>query len=141
MQTDGKVSKVSLESLKNILGDNVESALKNNEQSHEKYMGKIDTSFRNQVAGLSLKELVYIKKLGEGQFGEVYLTFCQKTKDFYALKAISREKIAKFSLERHTLQEKLVLELINFPLIIKLYRTFADSRCIYFLLSYIQGME
>lgn len=95
-------------------------------------MGKVDTSFRKAVEGLKIEDLIYIKKLGEGQFGEVYLVFSPKTKVFYALKAISREKIAKFNLERHTLQEKAVLELINFPLIIQLHRTFQDKSCIYF---------
>jgi len=35
-------------------------------------MGQIDTEFRNEVEGMSLKDLIYIKKLGEGQFGHVY---------------------------------------------------------------------
>jgi cGMP-dependent protein kinase len=115
--------------------------LKKNENSHEKKMGQLDTVFRKTVEGMKLQDLIHIKKLGEGQFGEVFLCYSKKTNTYYALKCISREKIAKFNLERHTIQEKGVLEMINFPLIIKLYRTFQDKSCIYFLLSYCQGLE
>lgn len=97
--------------------------------------------FRLQVASLSLNDLIFIKKLGEGQFGHVFLVKNALGEEYYALKAISRNQIVEQSLERHTLQEKEVLELVNFPFIMKLYRTFKDINFVYFLLSFVRGME
>jgi len=63
------------------------------------------------------------------------------TDDFYALQAISNGQIIEQNLEKHTVQEKAVLQLVNFPLIIKMYRTFQDNDFVYFLLSFVKGME
>ena len=65
-------------------------------------MGIIDDSFRDKVKDLTLKDLIFIRKLGEGQFGHVYLV-SDKTKDgLYALKAISKYQIIEQNLEKHT---------------------------------------
>merc|ERR1712159_794520 len=63
------------------------------------------------------------------------------TQEYYALKAISKGQIIEQNLEKHTVQEKAVLQLVNFPLIIKMYRTFQDNDFVYFLLSFVKGME
>lgn len=97
--------------------------------------------FRKLVADLTINDLLYIKKLGEGQFGHVFLVKAATNGQLYALKAISRNQISAMSLERHTMQEKEVLEHINFPFIMKMHRTFKDSNFVYFLLSYVKGME
>jgi cGMP-dependent protein kinase 1 len=97
--------------------------------------------FRKLVADLTINELLYIKKLGEGQFGHVFLVKSATNGQLYALKAISRSQISAMSLERHTMQEKEVLEHINFPFIMKMHRTFKDPHFVYFLLSYVKGME
>lgn len=97
---------------------------------------------------MPLHDLIYIKKLGEGQFGHVYLVKGRETKEYYALKAMSKTQIVAETLEKHTLvdqsllqQEKGVLQLVNFPFIMKMYRTYKDENFIYFLLTYVRGME
>ena len=97
--------------------------------------------FRKQVQDLTLNDLLYIKKLGEGQFGHVFLVKSATNGQLYALKAINRNQITELTLERHTLQEKEVLEQINFNFIMKMHRTFKDPHFVYFLLSYVRGME
>ena len=97
--------------------------------------------FRKKVEKMALKDLVFIKKLGEGQFGHVFLVKDTQGGEIFALKAISRHQIMEQSLERHTLQEKEVLEQVNFPFIMKMHRTFKDADFVYFLLSYVGGME
>lgn len=52
---------------------------------------------------MPLHDLIYIKKLGEGQFGHVYLVKGRETKEYYALKAMSKQQIIAESLEKHTL--------------------------------------
>ena len=38
-------------------------------------------------------------------------------------------------------QEKKVLEVLNFPYIVSLVRTYKDNHYVYFLLEYVHGME
>ena len=142
MKTAGKISKLTVNQLWSIVGNKtLETVLKNNEQSHEKRMGTVDTAFRSKVSDMTLQDLIFIKKLGEGQFGHVFLVYSKMTNGYYALKAISKTQIVEQNLEKHTVQEKGVLQLVNFPLIIKMYRTFQDEDFVYFLLSFVKGME
>jgi len=56
MKTNGKISKLSTQRLFSILGGSLESVFKKNEQSHENRMGQVDTAFRNEVEGMTLKD-------------------------------------------------------------------------------------
>ena len=86
--------------------------------------------------------MIFIKKLGEGQFGMVYLVKNRKDQHAnYALKCVSKASIINQNLEKHILQEKAVLEIANFPFIMQFVRTFKDDHSIYFLVEYIKGME
>ena len=80
--------------------------------------------FRKEEKKLKLSDLIYLKDLGSGQFGDVFLVANGKKPNVYALKAVSRAKIAEHSIESNLLYEKKVLEKINFPYIIRLYKTF-----------------
>lgn len=62
-----------------------------------------DNRFRDGVADLKLEDLYYIKKLGEGQFGHVYLVQSRHDGKLYALKAVSKAQISEQNLEKHTL--------------------------------------
>ena len=141
MKTNGVISELSCSKLWTILGGHMEAVLVKNENNHEKRMGVVDVAFRNSVENMTISDLIYIKKLGEGQFGHVYLTYSNHTQEYYALKAISKGQIQEQSLEKHTQQEKAVLQLVNFPLIMKMYRTFKDNDFVFFLQSFVRGME
>ena len=84
----------------------------------------------------------YIKTLGEGQFGVVYLV-----KDptmggvTYALKCIEKKDIIKESMESSVVSEKQILEKISFSHIIGFVRAFSDPKYIYLITEYICGME
>lgn len=69
-------------------------------------MSNQDTQFRNKVANMPLSDLIFIKKLGEGQFGHVFLVKGRETKEYYALKAVSKSQIVQENLEKHTLVGK-----------------------------------
>lgn len=97
--------------------------------------------FRKVTENFTLKDFIFIKRLGSGQFGSVLLVQEIKSCKFYALKVISKSLISENQLKRHTLQEKEVLETINFSFLSRMYRTFKDESNVYFLLQYVQGME
>lgn len=50
---------------------------------------------------IKIEDLIFIKKLGAGQFGSVYLVKHKDKKNFYALKTIAKFQILDQNLERH----------------------------------------
>lgn len=136
-----EASIIDVSRFQQIIGPNLEIVFANNLNSHEIKMMDDGKQYREKVANLQLKDLIFIKKLGEGQFGQVLLVKGTGPNDYYALKAISKKQIIAENLEKHILQEREVLQLVNFPFIMRLYRTFKDENFVYFLLSYVQGLE
>eukprot|EP00493_Phyllostaurus_siculus_P022067 UN22398 len=59
----------------------------------------------------------------------------------YALKAIKKEQIVRLGAERHMLNEKRVMQLLNNPFLVNLQATFKDKYRIYFLLDVCLGGE
>lgn len=58
-----------------------------------------------------------LKKLGEGQFGNVFLVSDAHKHNFYALKCISKYETIKTKLEKHLANEKCALNTISSPFI------------------------
>nr|CAD79354.1 cGMP-dependent protein kinase [Paramecium tetraurelia] len=139
MVGDGVLATITFQALFKIFGGDLETALKKNENSHEKKIQQIGK--REDASHIVLEDLIYIKKLGEGQFGIVYLVKHKETKKVFALKSVSKASIIEQNLEKHITQEKTVLEQINFPFIMGFVRTFKDDMSIYFLVDFIRGME
>lgn len=65
----------------------------------------------------------------------------KKTKTIYALKCVSRFKIAKWQIQYNLQLEKNILNQLDHPFIMKLIKTFKDEKRVYFLLEYIRGQE
>ncbi len=89
---------------------------------------------------LPLTSLVYLKKIGQGQFGNVYLVE-DKQEKLYALKTVSKAKVFSLCLEKHIQDERRVLKKLKFPLIMEFFRTYKDETNVYFLTEFISGME
>jgi cGMP-dependent protein kinase len=116
----------------------LEDVIKRNEKSHEKKI-VVQKTEKKQPEFL-LEELTFIKKIGAGQFGSVYLVQC-KSKKLYALKTIAKAKIQQNNLEKHLLAEKFVLESMHFPFIVEFVASYKDSYNVYFMLEYVKGLE
>lgn len=90
---------------------------------------------------VSLDDLLYIKNLGQGQFGNVYLVTHQDKFTVYALKTVSKRKVEKYQCyDALNLERKILLQL-DHPFIIKLVKTFRDDSRVYFLLEYVRGLD
>lgn len=79
--------------------------------------------------------------MGEGQFGKVYLVNDKTSGKRYAVKCIAKEQIVASKMEKIMLEEKNILELIDFSFLLKFYRTFRDEKLIYLVTEYIKGSE
>ncbi|OMJ70240.1 hypothetical protein SteCoe_31838 [Stentor coeruleus] len=90
---------------------------------------------------VSVDDLVIIKKLGSGMFGNVFLTVHKDKKILYALKTVDRQKIEVFDIQESLVLERKILLELDHIFILKLVRTFKDQFRVYFLLEYIRGMD
>jgi len=86
-------------------------------------------------------QLARIGLLGNGGFGTVELWEHKKTKETYALKALSKGYIVKTGMQESVMNEKNILMMTNSPFIIRLWETYNGEKTIYFLLEPALGGE
>lgn len=88
-----------------------------------------------------LDDFERIKTLGTGSFGRVMLVQHKQTKDYYAMKILDKQKVVKLKQVEHTLNEKKILQAINFPFLVSLEFHFKDNSNLYMVLEYVPGGE
>ena len=90
---------------------------------------------------IQLEQLYYIRDLGQGSYGKVYLVASSFSKQFYACKTAEIQAMA-LNPERaqYYLNEKSIMNNLEFTFIVTLYNTFKTRDYIFFLLEYIHGM-
>lgn len=86
-------------------------------------------------------DLVSIGLLGCGGFGAVELVEHNKTKETYALKALSKGYIVKCGLQRGVMSEKNIQLMCDSPFIVKLHATYNSAQSLYLLLEAALGGE
>ena len=94
-----------------------------------------------QDTSVTLSSLLVIKKLGSGMLGNVLLTSHKETRQLYALKSISRNKIDNEKVQDSLTLERKILMQLDHGFILKLIKTFKDDKRIYFLLEYVRGED
>lgn len=92
-------------------------------------------------SSVQYNDLVPIGTLGSGSFGHVELMEHKDTHHTYALKAVSKSHVVSLGQEEHIVSEKRVMERLDHPFLVRLYRTFQDRDKLYFLLEPVMGGE
>jgi len=113
------------------------------------FLNIIDEALRNRLLKriclqddkIEMDELVPVKVLGRGMFGNVILTAHRAKESLYALKAVSRKKIEEYQLQSMMMLERNILMEIDHNFILKLVRTFKDNKRLYFLFEYVRGLD
>ena len=90
---------------------------------------------------ISLRDLVCVKTLGKGMFGNVFLVADKNRSRLYALKTVSRKKIERYEIQENLILERKILLQLDHTLILKLVRTFKDSKRVYFLTEFVRGLD
>lgn len=82
-----------------------------------------------------------LQKLGEGQFGEVFLVRSPNHGNaLYAIKCINIEAIKKDGIEDCIISERKILSKVMFPSILGFRQAYKDSRFIYFMTEFLNGV-
>ncbi|CAD8135411.1 unnamed protein product [Paramecium pentaurelia] len=139
MITDGVLASISFTQIYKIIGGDFVTSLQMKSQSHEEKQ-KIPI-IREDASHIHFEDLIYIDKIGYGQFAMIYLVSHKDQNKLYVLKCIPRSKIYEGKLQKHLLNEKMILEICNFPYINQLVKTYKDLKAVYFLLEYIKGFD
>uniref|UniRef100_A0A8C0HBG8 Protein kinase domain-containing protein n=1 Tax=Chelonoidis abingdonii TaxID=106734 RepID=A0A8C0HBG8_CHEAB len=102
------------------------------------FMGLLFSPFQNTA---SLDQFNRIKTLGTGSFGRVLLVKDTETGNHYAMKILDKQKVVKLKQIEHTLNKKWILQVISFPLLIKVEYSFKNNSNLYMMMEYIPGEE
>ncbi|XP_066922136.1 cAMP-dependent protein kinase catalytic subunit alpha-like isoform X2 [Clytia hemisphaerica] len=107
-------------------------------QAQEDFKRKWDGPSQNTA---SLDEFERIKTLGTGSFGRVMLVRHRDNGKYYAMKILDKQKVVKLKQVEHTLNEKRILQAIEFPFLVKLDWHFKDNSNLYMVLEFVPGGE
>lgn len=90
---------------------------------------------------IQLQDLKIVKLLGKGMTGIVFLAAHQKKKNLFALKTVHKQKIFEYDMYEGIKLERKILLQLDHTFIMKLVKTFKDSKRVYFLTEYVRGMD
>uniref|UniRef100_A0A915DVQ5 cAMP-dependent protein kinase catalytic subunit n=1 Tax=Ditylenchus dipsaci TaxID=166011 RepID=A0A915DVQ5_9BILA len=89
----------------------------------------------------TLDDFDRIKTLGTGSFGRVMLVKHKQSGVYYAMKILDKQKVVKLKQVEHTLNEKRILQAIDFPFLVNMQYSFKDNSNLYMVLEFISGGE
>ena len=107
----------------------------------ENIRDKLIKRIEMQDASVLLEDIVPVKILAIGEIGNVVLTVHSQKGTLYAIKSITLQKIEENRVQSNLVLEKNILMQIDHIMIIKLIKTFRDSKRVYFLLEYVRGRD
>jgi cGMP-dependent protein kinase len=90
---------------------------------------------------ISFSNLVAVKTLGKGMFGNVFLCVNPDKGTSYALKTVSRRKVQMYDIHENILLERRILLQLDHVFIVKLVKTFKDDKRLYLLMEFVKGMD
>ena len=90
---------------------------------------------------IAFSNLIVVKTLGKGMFGNVFLCVNPEKGTYYALKTVSRKKVHMYDIHENILLERRILLQLDHVFIVKLVKTFKDSKRLYLLMEFVKGMD
>eukprot|EP01028_Stygiella_incarcerata_P004345 TRINITY_DN1945_c0_g1_i2.p1 TRINITY_DN1945_c0_g1~~TRINITY_DN1945_c0_g1_i2.p1 ORF type:complete len:335 (-),score=96.41 TRINITY_DN1945_c0_g1_i2:1260-2264(-) len=97
--------------------------------------------FEADASKWTLDDFEMKETLGTGTFGRVRLARHKETGKYVAVKILKKAEIIRLKQVDHIKSEKAVLQEVQHPFIIRLYKTFMDTNNLYMVLEYAPGGE
>ncbi|KAF9945989.1 hypothetical protein BGZ70_003460, partial [Mortierella alpina] len=88
---------------------------------------------------IELSHFHLLRSVGKGAFGKVRVVQHKQTKEIYALKYINKEKCIRMRAVENIIQERRLLEEVEFPLICNLRYAFQDDENLFMVLDLMLG--
>ncbi|CAD8086198.1 unnamed protein product [Paramecium primaurelia] len=135
------LSELSYNQFFECIGGELEIVVKKNKDRVCGSPCSLEKKQKSNYSLLTLEDLIGLKLLGEGTFGNAYLVKDIPQQNMHVMKCVPKVNIIANNTERHIKNEKQVLELLNHPNLVLFRRSFKDQNYIYLLTEYIQGKE
>ena len=90
---------------------------------------------------ISKQDFEIVKLLGRGSFGKVLLVKHKLDNKLYAMKILKKETIKRTNQVAHTKTERVILERMDHPFIVRLQFAFQTSEKLYLITDFMQGGE
>ncbi|KAI8820183.1 kinase-like domain-containing protein, partial [Fimicolochytrium jonesii] len=105
-----------------------------------KYLcGKERAALRKRRTRIRLANFNIVTQVGQGGYGQVYLAKKNDTKEFCALKKMSKALLHKLGEVNHILTERDILTRTDSPWLVKLLYAFQDCDHVYLAMEYVPG--
>ncbi|MCQ2821506.1 MAG: serine/threonine-protein kinase [archaeon] len=108
-------------------------------ESNATYFSTTSAGSRDPIA--SLEDFDKLKVLGKGSFGKVVLVRLKTNGKLFAMKILKKDAIVKRKQIDHTKTERMMLEKLRHPFIVRLFYAFQDKDNLYFVTEFMQGGE
>jgi len=144
-----KISKDDFDMLVAPYLNDPEGEGKSDDESEPSTTGEVELprDVKNRVP-YKLEDFQPIVVAGVGSFGHVVLVKVEKEDEnkekkteVYALKVVEKNKAINTGQTEHMKNERRVMFLLDSPFIVKLYATYKDETCVFFLLESVLGGE
>ena len=106
----------------------------------------MDEADKEKLSGLIQKKMTVddfttLKVIGKGSYGTVLLVEKKSDKKIYAMKILKKKAMIKRNQVNHIKTERKIMELIDFPFIVKLIYAFQTPQKLYMIMDYCPGGE
>jgi serine/threonine protein kinase len=90
---------------------------------------------------VTVEDFKIIKVIGRGSFGKVYLVQKNGSDLYHAMKVLKKDMVLRKNQAEHTKVERLILEHVDSPFIVKLHWAFQTPERLYFIMDFLNGGE
>ena len=109
------------------------------EQMRKLLAQKESNFLRMKRAKMSMSQFDIVRPIGVGAFGVVSLVRKKDTHRLYAMKSLRKADVVRRNQVAHVKAERDILAEADNEWVVKLYYSFQDSECLYFVMEYIPG--
>jgi serum/glucocorticoid-regulated kinase 2 len=127
-----------------VLYSNFDMVNSNNDSSNRNSQGtsvKKEEIYRVETSVLGPQKFDYLKTVGKGYFGKVYLVESRNSKEIYAIKSINKYQIIQKNFYEYLKTERDILMKIKNPFVVNLEFCFATNSTVSFGMRFKQGGE